>query len=960
MSTQNIYKRVNDNIDKNALITKAHDTIDFWLSTTNLNNKQKEATRQEVLNLLKGIADDSLVYNQYGGFTDTSGRNLTNNSDPKKDYLGYGAGFLGNLIRHSDVIKEPEKWSRNNIAKYITQGIFDSDTPDLDMFKDLDYLDYTSNKERVKVFLPWLQNVYDNFNTLFPDATEEDKENWIKDYELAADALKDNELTKNELLALRKATGISDLSSWFSIDAEQPSETITNAATVSEPVEDVPTNTTVADNSYVKFNDIKINLLTQNSYDKNYVKDYSKFIDSQSSSNLIIYVDEVLKGNKSVKLSKMKGAPLPSDNRYLGNTEALNIILQSLLKRGAFNNYVDSAKDGQIYIKGTHNEDQHWAYVYDPINSQVIARDITEIPYFVTVKKHGGVLKAQSGIQVPTFKNPFVNTSNPFDLIAPQLFENSNYKEELLTSNPDNYKGLYQAPKYPEGWYESIWNAITWDNEFLKHYQDDNGQWQFKPRQEHAVNTKDPRYYIPENYKGTTDGYEPGKYQSVEELEKLPYYKAYRDRFFADDDLAIEILNNYWNNRGTKTPDPELAKYRDANGNWTDLDAARTRYEQLMFDHKLGPAHDVKFASTYYIDGQNGYYKEIPKGYRAEEKFILDDTGLVRKYKLIKDDGTSTNPQNPQDPNDLDDPSKIKINPEVIERFPNRQQQSIKSPFGERLASIIARASKLPLAFNTNANIAKTVIKGLSPALLNSPNFFLPIYDRYNYEQFLANQAANVHNAANKGNVSDYRLGQRGQYQGELATLDLEGKGKLASDEQLQNSAEKSVANDEKYMLAKSDTANKNGQLIADYNQKKAYTEAQKLQKNYESLDNTINYALYELDKDYTDKKEMHDYLAKDLATKMATNFRRNAMMAPQYAYQQYMRDSNNGPLENWDDYKNYINYSMLVDDMASQMYTSNLAKLSGINYNSGYSDDSYKNLLKTNWKNINDIIQYT
>lgn len=219
MAQKRIYKRGNDEIDLDSYIRKAESNFDYWLSTQPLKEKDAVKVRQAYKDLLNGINEQTLTYNLGGGYKDISSNKYTN-ATKGTDYYGIAAGYLGSTLRKMNT-KSENKDSDKTVSKYISKRIFGTDTPssnDYELYKKRDLPDdngKVSNTVRLSDLRPILQDIYTNFDTILPDYSPEDKEDWIKNYEKSQNIWNDNIVTEDEYLALKKLTGFDNISDLF-------------------------------------------------------------------------------------------------------------------------------------------------------------------------------------------------------------------------------------------------------------------------------------------------------------------------------------------------------------------------------------------------------------------------------------------------------------------------------------------------------------------------------------------------------------------------------------------------------------------------------------------------------------------------------------------------------------------------------------------------------------------------
>lgn len=242
---------------------------------------------------------------------------------------------------------------------------------------------------------------------------------------------------------------------------------------------------------------------------------------------------------------------------------------------------------------------------------------------YVAIKKQGGVLKAQPGAKAP-------------DLWA-----------DFVAAN---------------GGSNDLYGSTAWD--YTKRYR--NG-----------LDAKKNLTYIPRENTYNTDkvnpdngGYDPeaGNGYDIERKNN-----AFYQQFKTNRDLAEKWAREYMRLNTAK------------NGHWSDGWFKNDEFQHDVFlksklwnDQKNGIGHDVYKGAVYYVDGHpETYFNNDLKsqGYKiAEGDEEWDDNGLVRKYKLVKDEAAQkpvvTNPDNTQNPDVKEPESEQKPNGESEEKDP--------------------------------------------------------------------------------------------------------------------------------------------------------------------------------------------------------------------------------------------------------------------------------------------------
>ena len=159
---------------------------------------------------MSGIKDGTITFDN-GQFHDSKGR-YTNSDKKNRDYYGLMANYIYGKMGQSGLYKKPEEtpWDAStNVKKALMQELYNSDTPNLQDFLDLD-----AQKDGVRAITnrsarlaSAFQSLADNWDSRFAGYSDNDKTKYRQLLGEAATALRDGTIDPGDYLALSRAVG---------------------------------------------------------------------------------------------------------------------------------------------------------------------------------------------------------------------------------------------------------------------------------------------------------------------------------------------------------------------------------------------------------------------------------------------------------------------------------------------------------------------------------------------------------------------------------------------------------------------------------------------------------------------------------------------------------------------------------------------------------------------------------
>lgn len=812
-TTPNLYSFYGKQYDYNDLAQAADQGLNEYLATLKRGEKDSNDFRTAYSNIMSGIKDGSITFDN-GQFHDSKGR-YTNSDKKNKDYYGLIANYIYGKMGQSGLYKKPEEtpWDAStNVKKALMQEIYNSDTPNLQDFLDLD-----AQKDGVRAITNRsarlanaFQSLADNWDTKFSGYSDDDRNKYRKLFGEAATALRDGTIDPGDYLTLSRAVGDVDFREMMAtgtptVQANTPQSV--QATRVSQTPQIKTRHASLADSSYnpeiiSRMTSIMsrvptkglINILRNSLYNRNYRFGADRRIQSIFGSSSI--------------------------SSKAGVTATLNALgVQGLLKNA------DPDNPNLFYIPGMRTK-KGTAWVWDKANNTITEMPIQSIPYLtqqIPMNKQGGILYANTGAKVPDWRDNFTS---------------------------------FDPSKYTYEWGDQAYGM------------DREGNFLDTPFRTTGAGYNQNRYTTDSNYR---DFSQTGRDAALA-IENSNNYKAQTDKILSDYDAynnaTDKSIFNEKNNlflRYSKWYDSQQSNAASRfwnqdklNTSWSSggnsyygnptksVNDIKERIRNLRNDQMVSLAHN-NFKATgkryFYID-KNGVKQwvdpEVAKNYKIKEGDptpTQDGFTTWSDYELI---GAKDTPAGTGTTGTTGNPEGSEINPiQQPQKQPSWWEKN-KQEIMDNILPLGAEASRLALSLRTNNKIADVQKKAINPVLKSTYELYSPVTGAFSEMQFRNRQAADVRRQAAQPYTSDASLNAARSLDANRQATDLEYQGFLADDKEIQRTKQEALKRQEDNIARRTDVANFNRASINQANREKADIEAQRLNANHQGVDNFI------------------------------------------------------------------------------------------------------------------------
>lgn len=415
---------------------------------------------------------------------------------------------------------------------------------------------------------------------------------------------------------------------------------------------------------------------------------------------------------------------------------------------------------------------------------------------------------------------------------------------------------------------------MTYFYERIKHFDPKDYQiiWDKLINPDYSSESHDPWV---SNQPGNDAGrYAPSEGNNQEEIQNIESQQSYKDatdRILNPDGTPTEYGEKWMKETDALLPEDSPARFYDKDGNlrqsWSvgnndtygrppqQYNNLRDYVNHVRNDQIKGARHNNlqgRGTRWYYIDKTDGskHYVSPDEAKLYQSKKVgesFEDGVTWEDYELVGPLTADINSayQNQQDlklqQKPLPDLAKKKsdINPTFVDNTKSGFWGQL-SNLAEKVRPDLLGASRLLTSLRTNNKIARTLKEGLKPTLLNTYELYSPVTGAYSEMQLRNRQAANVRRQAAKPFTSDASLQLAGELDANRQATDLEYQGFLADDKEIKRTAAEALKRQEDNIARRTDVANKNRASINDVIQKKSEIEAQRLNANWQGVDNFL------------------------------------------------------------------------------------------------------------------------
>lgn len=922
-----LYKRVNDDIDRDAWINEA--TVQLRRVLPRLKAKEREAVQREFSNMVQGIYDGSYTYRPGGGWTNTVG--VTNDPKPKGfDALGIAAGILGDSLRNQSVYKAQEEKSDSKSAKF--NGFQDVGTKvwsnllgpakKVQYFINLDKLG-DDKKRGHAIRLGSLKTELDKFtqDDAWKDmgATPEQIQEWRDLYAQNQGIFENEFLDDNEYLALSRILGgVGDLEAAFYTGDRYSATPATEEEKAKQAEEEkqewVKANYPGRTSTGTTFSPLRLSeadLAKYGDWSRNTLRNnISKLPDSDLFSilNFGLSSNQQLSGLNKIAVRNNAG-PIAFSNQYI-----MEEILKTLKQRGSLDQYADQTGN-KFYIKDSYNKDRGTGFVWDMANRTVTMEDAQQIPGFqkyvddqyttyVQAKKNGGVLRKfepggaiQRGLLTKNASRNNIYYTGDWagydnwhanNIVLPWL---KNYEKASDADWEAIIKGGLDSWNTAGGfdWYNAT-------EEERKHGMQSAG-------------TQAHQQYVIDNLPGLNT--EISKQASS---YNVPPRANTNDRFVngapkgTDNDFGIQT--------GNRRPSIHI------NTNGQDLTDWEDFYKNLGYVGKYQ-----------YLDHW------VPTKSADTEGIVLFDPANPEQPAVVEPEAA----QGEAEPT----PAWKKIfggDAQVNEDYLGDPTVKAPSTFWSDLTPDIIGSGRLWASLHANKNVYNTVLPSLKPVLKNTYERYSPITGAFSARQLKNRQGAETLSQSYKPFTSDASLAAARMLEGQRHANQLQTEGFLMDDQEIKRTQAEALARQEDNMARRSDVANFNRASINQTNRERAQLKASRIKSDWQSWDNFLQGVESRLRlRNEENRARVNDFYDRIEATQAEKWY--NDVM--EKANAELIAQGDN--FESWDKWNRYKQYQADARDMANAMLYSGMSRRYGLGYNNIYNQDDY-NTYKLRW----------
>lgn len=371
------YTLYNKKYNYDDLARVADSGINEYISQLKRGNRDFESFKDAYVDMMQGIKDGSITY-QDGKFIATTNTDKRRNTDKKyKDYYGLVANYIYNKMLGINEVpekkpEEPKTFDTKILQQNLLKQIFGNNTkPNVIDFinQDVPVNGVRTRSNRTKLLKQYIENIINDSDNIFKDADEKTKNYQLGLLNDAKEALKDNDITDNDILALSRV--------FNGIDFNQM---LTNKVPESE--QEVPVQEVKQEIKQEVKQEKPINIL-----------DYSNFINNKG------YGDITKRGG--IQIIK----PTDSDYSKYKSIYDQFINTKNISNNSPFKLVTDQVGHKIVRVK-PNNFNGKYMYFYKDTKSGNIYRIVSksyqdlynEYKSSIQSKRNGGIIKAQSGI----------------------------------------------------------------------------------------------------------------------------------------------------------------------------------------------------------------------------------------------------------------------------------------------------------------------------------------------------------------------------------------------------------------------------------------------------------------------------------------------------------------------------------------------------------------------------------
>lgn len=881
--------------------------LNNYLNQLNIKDKDKEQVRIAYNNLMSGIGDNSIsaqdgrLVDSYGRYTnnmyyDSDGTRKTT-SKKSKDYYGLAANYIYNIMGKSPEYQNPEdkskiKWEGSqSIGQALIRNIYNTDRYNVRDFVDLDSQDLTKTSNRAKRLQQAFTDVSNNFDSLFTNYTDSDKQQALAYMQDAINSLGNNQI--NYLTLSRAANGL-DYRQMFSNGQESSKDEGTDQQSTQEAFlrwkqQNYPTYS----------GDLhSLSLATNEKFGQWTLNTLSKALSSVSDKDLVRMTRSLLstKGYRFAN-EQFLSQFFPQGHDSFSNQIGFQYILKTMKDKGLLQPFGEQSP-GLYYIPGTSEKGKNVAWVWNENDGSVSQMKYDDIPFLFNKMvekfrsstqslKTGGVIKAQNGASLWDFDLPYFDKSG---------YESTYNTEKLLNSAYDNQNR--------DAWVSNVAGM---------------GSGRYNPS---TVNTRE--------YATT--------------VEKSPYYSQFTSDILDSEGNFTDVGLKWAKDTDALLPENSTARFFDQDGNlrtsWTVTN--KDTYGRAPQTFKTLKDYVLKVRNDQIIGGRHNGYDKVGDRY-----FYVDSKGQ-KHWVNPNDIGGYIVTENPVDTSVegnttwsdyqllglKEDPNK-KTNVYGTNLDNKPKDLSNLSNQLRKISPELLGISRLALSLRTNNKVANVIRKSLNPVLRNTYERYSPVTGAFSQMQMLNGQAADLRQQVSRPFTSDATLQLNAQLEAGKQARALEQQGFLADDKNIQMTKQAALERQEDNMKRRSDVADFNRASINQTNREKSQLEATRLKQNWQSVDNYLQGVESRLRSNYLQDLDRRNNFRLQTSLADIDSRYQDAISNATNMVNAWTRDPRNSgkTLNQMEGYNTYINFMRAMNNWKNAQVYKTHANIYGYNY---------------------------
>ena len=815
----NLYSLYNKQYDFDEFQRAADSGVSEYISSLKRGNKHAEQFMQAYSDLMAGIKDGSITFKD-GKYVDSRGRYSNNKyynnknevettKRPSKDYYGLMANYIYKKQLAQNEYTPPKKkedlekikWNGNkSVGQAITRHIFGSDTWNNADFQDLNQWNDDGTVQgddvRVSTLKDAFQHTKDNFDSLFADYDDTQKQQAIDYIDDAIEALNDGSAKNNQLILNRAAGDLNYTSMFADKIVEKP---------VLNPRDALVSfiNRTYPNAKKGSFKSIDTNIQLQESTNFRDLIEKIGTLNDQQLNTLIV--------------ESLKDPSKKYNNTNIPAIVTANAAVRLLISRRGLEPIDENAK--LYYIPSTNNNDDATAWVYDKDNK---------------------IFKQMSYYDIPQMRqkifNDFQAEYNPQNTLPSYL---RGFESMLVPSNKRGGVLKAQTGDNTKNWYDKLPTIdedqipYQYDTSKLINPFDYGNPWASNKDGNTAIT------YTPTNVTG--NGFNIGN------IENNPYYTAFTDWLLENPNDRI----NWLKKTDALLPLGSAASFydgdnlRDKWGNYSNTNdyITHTRTDGLAgARHNIHPATGKRYyytdinGSTHYVDTTNINLDD----YDIQERTPITEGPITwTDYEIL---GLKTKPEEKAPETEAPEAETSGKKSEVWRRW---EKQKGENNVGKKIldfsTSFIPNAIGLGQLLGTirsNNKRADIIKNSMIPLQKITYEHKIPITGAFSEMQFYNSQAANTRSKGNRWFTSDPSLQLGGEHAYNAQAMEQERRGFLADDAEIKRTKAESLKEEKENKARRAETINFNTAARIQNAKELAQLEAARLKQNRLSIDN--------------------------------------------------------------------------------------------------------------------------